>query len=563
MLFNNLVKVYEKVDSTSRTLEKTAIVSEFLRGVPKEELREVIFLLQGRVYPEWDARELGLGSKLVVKAISQVSGFPTEKVEDKWRELGDLGLVAEKLIVNKVQSTLFQEELTIERVVKTLRKVIEQEGAKSIDRKIKMLSDLFSDSDEKGVKYLVRIVLGILRIGLGEGVLRDSISGAFNVGKENTEYAHNLLNDFGEVGVLAKESGDGALQEVGISIGKGIKVMLAQKVGTIAEGFEKVGETAGFEYKYDGFRLQVHKRGDSVKLLTRSLEDVTAQFPELVEGIKTCVSSGDVVLEGEAVGFNPATKRYVAFQNISQRIKRKYDIKETASKFPVELNLFDILYLDGKTLINEPFKLRRELLEGITKEEDKKVVLSKCLVTSSTDKAEKFYKAALEEGQEGLMIKNLDAPYKPGSRVGHMVKLKPVMESLDLVIVGGEWGTGKRASWLSSFELACKDGETGEFLAIGKMGTGVKEKDEEGVSFAQLTELLRDAIISTDGRIVKVRPEIVIEVAYEEIQSSPTYGSGFALRFPRLLKLRVDRDPDSVDDLNRVRSLFEGQRGRN
>jgi len=562
MLFKDVVNIYEKVDSTSRTLEKTSILSEFLQMVPKEELKEVVLLLRGNIYPEYDSREIGLGSRLIIKAISQVSGYSSEGVEEKWKELGDLGLVAEQLIVSKMQSTLFQDDLTVERVINTLRKIIEQGGSGSIDRKIKMLSDLFSDASSVESKYLVRIVLGVLRIGLGEGVLRDSISGAFQVDKINVEYAYNLLNDFAEVSVLAKEMGDSALQNVGISIGKPIKAMLAQKVGSVKEGFERCGEEAAFEYKYDGFRLQVHKKGDEIKLLTRSMEDVTVQFPELVAGLKKSITRNKVVIEGEAVGFDPATKKYVAFQNISQRIKRKYEISEMAKRFPVELNLFDILYSDGKTLINEPYRLRRELLEKVVKPEEKKVVLAKCLITSNEKAAQDFYKASLEEGQEGLMIKNLDAPYKPGSRVGHMVKLKPVMESLDLVIIGAEWGTGKRASWLSSFELACRDTESGEFLAIGKMGTGVKEKDEEGISFAQLTELLRPLIIGSEGRIVKVRPEIVVEVAYEEIQKSPSYGSGFALRFPRLLNLRTDRNPEEIDDLSRVVDLFESQRHR-
>lgn len=562
MLFNEIVDVYENVDSTTKTLEKVSILSEFLKKIPKEELKGVVLLLRGNIYPEHDSRELGLGAKLVVKAISQVSGFNSEEIEDKWKDLGDLGLVAEKLIVKKVQSTLFQDELTTGRVIKTLRKIVEQEGSGSVDRKIKMLSDLFSDANSKESKYLVRIVLGILRIGLGEGALRDSISGAFNVSKEGVEYAYNLLNDFSEVASIAKERGDSGLKEVGVCVGKGIKAMLAQKVSSIEEGFERVGGTAGFEYKYDGFRLQVHKDGDKIRLLTRSLEDVSAQFPELVKSLRESIKVDKAVIEGEAVGFDPETKKYVAFQNISQRIKRKYDIEHTAERFPVELNLFDALYMDGETLINRPYRFRRELLEKNVKTEHKRIVLAKCLVTSDKNKAHAFYESALKDGQEGLMIKNLDAPYKPGSRVGHMVKLKPVMESLDLVIVGAEWGTGKRANWLSSFELACRDVESGEFLGIGKMGTGVKEKDEEGISFAQLTEMLKDLIINSEGRIVKIKPKIVIEVAYEEIQRSPSYGSGFALRFPRLLRLREDRDPEGIDDLTRVRELFESQRNR-
>ena len=258
---------------------------------------------------------------------------------------------------------------------------------------------------------------------------------------------------------------------------------------------------------------------------------------------------------------------------MGKRIRRKYDIEQMAKEFPVEVNLFDILYFEGRTLLHTPFVERRKLLASLVDNLPRKMVVVKQLVMEKEKEAEKFYKESLKAGNEGVMFKTLDAPYKPGARVGHMVKMKPVMETLDLVIVGAEWGEGKRAQWLSSFTLACID-EQGTFREIGKMGTGIKEKEDvsekgdgvegEGVTFEQLTNELKPLIIGKGGKEVSVKPKIVVEVRYEEIQKSPTYSSGFALRFPRLVRLRVDRGPEECSALEMVEQLFFGQKkGKN
>jgi DNA ligase-1 len=249
------------------------------------------------------------------------------------------------------------------------------------------------------------------------------------------------------------------------------------------------------------------------------------------------------------------------FQNISQRIKRKYDIEEMAKKFPVQVNVFDVLFCDGKSLLKVPFAERRNVLKKVVAESSD-LKLAEQLVTEDENSAEKFYKASLDAGNEGIMMKNLQGVYKPGSRVGFGVKVKPTMDTLEVVIVGAEWGEGKRGQWLSSFVIAVRDPETSEFVEIGRVGTGIKEKVEEGVSFEQLTQLLLPLIVEEKGREVKVRPEVIIEVDYEEIQKSPTYSSGFALRFPRLVKLRADRSPEDINTVEDVRALAEGQRGR-
>ena len=305
---------------------------------------------------------------------------------------------------------------------------------------------------------------------------------------------------------------------------------------------------------------QIHKKDNEIKIFTRRLDDVTKQFPEVVDYVAKHVKGNNFILDSEAVGFDPKTGKYLPFQSISQRIKRKYDIEQMSKKFPVELNVFDVVSFEGRNLLKEPFRKRREILEKNIRPAEKKIVLAKQLVTDDVKKAQKFYDESLKMGEEGVMAKNLDGIYKPGSRVGYGVKVKPVMETLDLVIVGAEWGSGKRSGWLSSFSLACRDADTGEFLEIGKVGTGIKELEGIGVTFEQLTELIKPLVTEEKGRIVKIKPKIVVEIKYGEIQKSPTYGSGFALRFPRLMKLRDDKGADEASELEYVEELYYGQK---
>ena len=382
-----------------------------------------------------------------------------------------------------------------------------------------------------------------------------------DVDVENVQKAYDLTTDLSRVAVVAKTKGDKGLTKISLSVGNPVKVMLFKKVESIEEGFKVVGSPAIIDYKYDGFRLQIHRSKNDIKLFTRNLENVTNQFPDIVNIVKKDVKSKECIIDCEVVGYDKDTKTWKPFQEISQRIKRKYDIEEMIKEVPVMIFAFDLIGVNGESLVDKPFSERREKLSKIIKDDPYAVTLAKGITTSSVKKGDDFYKEALRIGAEGVMMKNLEGIYKPGSRVGFGVKIKPVMETLDLVIVGGEWGTGKRANWLSSFILACKDGD--EFNEIGKIGTGFKEKDEQGVSFSKMTELLKPLIVSEKGREVKIKPGVIIEVKYEEIQKSPTYGSGYALRFPRFVRLRDDKSLKEVDDLKRILTLSKGQRGRN
>jgi len=292
------------------------------------------------------------------------------------------------------------------------------------------------------------------------------------------------------------------------------------------------------------------------------------QFPEIVEYVDSHVAGDSFMLDAEAVGFDAKTKKYTEFQAISQRIRRKYGIEEMRNSFPIELAVFDIIYYNGDSLIERPFKERRALIEKIVRQEKFKIVLSEQIVTDDDAEVEVFYEKALNDNQEGLMGKSLVAPYKPGARIGHAVKLKPEDNDFDLVITGAEWGTGKRAGWLTSFDISCRNSsevggrrsevgdlvDKGEFLEIGKVSTGLKEKPEEGLSFGEMTDMLEKLVVKVDGRHIKVKPEIVVTVKYQDIQKSPTYSSGYALRFPRITRLREDRGVSDIATVGEVKA---------
>ena len=535
MKYLNLANLYLKLEETSSYLEKTEILSEFLKKLEKPEH---IYLLQGKIFPDWDERETGISQQLVIKALGKSAGEEKDKIIKLFKDLGDLGLVAEKIFKRKKQSTLSKSSLDVDKVLVNLQKLPDLQGKGTVERKLSLVIELLNSASSLEAKYLVRTLLNSLRIGIGAGTMRDSIALAFmEKNKENldkVQHAYDMSTDFAKVLEAARKN----RFNLKIGLGKPIKVMLALKADSIKQGFEKVGKPAVFEYKYDGFRMLITKDKDSIQIFTRRLDNVTSQFPDVVKYIKDSVKVKSCILDGEAVGYNKK-KQYQPFQAISQRIKRKYEVDRLARELPIELNLFDIVYLNGKSLLDKPFKFRRERLEKIIKEKKWKIVLAKQIITSDEKKAEKFYKAALKEGQEGLMIKKLDARYKPGARVGYMLKLKPADKELDLVITGAEAGTGKRAGWLTSYYVACKSGK--EYREVGKVSTGLKEKEEQGLSFKELTKKIKPLITKEHGRRVEIKPKLIVTVVYQNIQRSPKYNSGYALRFPRITALRNDK----------------------
>jgi len=581
MEFGHLAECYEKIDSTTKRLEKTNYIAEFLKTVEDSDIDAVILLLQGRIFPSWSQEKIGVASKLIVKAISISTGLSLDEVEQAWKEIGDLGEVGAAFVGKKKQATLFSTSLTIEKVFANARKIATMQGEGSTDRKIKLIAELLTSAQPVEAKYIVRMVLEDLRVGIGEGTLRDAICwayvhsvkydkekndlvlteeerGVYSSKTASVQEALDLTNDFSEVLKVAKTQGEEGLKKLTLQAGKPIKVMLYQRAKNVEEALERLGKPCAFEFKLDGFRLQIHKNKEGITLFTRRLEDVTKQFPEVVDYVNEYVAGDEFILDSEAVGYDASIKKHLPFQFISQRIRRKYDIASMVKKFPIELTIFDILFHNGESLIKKEFSERRALMEKIVTPVPYKLVLVRSLITSDAGEAERFFQDSLASGTEGLMGKKLDAIYKPGSRVGYGVKIKSVMDPLDVVVVKAEWGEGKRAGWFTSFTVACNDG--GSLREMGKVGTGFKEKeDEEGVTFGQMTELLKPLVVKESGREVTVKPELVISLKFEEIQKSPTYSSGYAMRFPRMMVIREEKPLEEIASLEEVEERFAEQ----
>ncbi|MFB6144985.1 MAG: ATP-dependent DNA ligase [Candidatus Nanohaloarchaea archaeon] len=902
MDYAELVEVYEELEATQSTLEKTSILADFYQRVDEDELGSIVLLSMGRPFPTWKKLDLGISSKTMVDIIAEATGRNEKEIEEVWKDEGDLGYAAEKMVEKKTQQRLISKDLTVERVVEKLDKVARMGkkslGSVNMDKKKKEVASLLSDAEPEEARWIARTFIENLRLGVGEGIVRDALSEAFFDG-ENTEIiqrAYDLRNDFSEVAEACTE-GVEALKEMEMELFRPINSMLAKKVDTIEEGFETVGKPAAIDYKYDGVRCisgytpiyvqnkgiisvrdvkigdkvlthrgnfkevtaknkrtiksdeqifefstylgndfkitegheiltesgwknveeidqeehvvfpipnieageevpekltlerkggykkeinvnpdfwkfigfwvgdgysnqangnqriglvfneievkkfeeystllkeilevpeeefsththnggktlywtdppllnwlsqnfrkqdqsgwkdkkipkwfwnlkkkefkkflegwvdadgqrdekgriknvttkerslattaqliaakhgivsgirklriddktyyrliftvskrnafiengkmkvrilkknklsrnsprevdprqkvynlqveddesyctttvalhncQIHVQNNNVRLFTRRLEDITKQFPDAVEAVKNNINADNCIIDSEIVAYSPEDGSMVPFQKLSKRVKRKYDIEQLVKKIPVEVRPFDIMYLD-ESMLDTPYSKRWKKLGKICNDEKHELRLVDHGETSEKQEVQQMQQKSLSEGQEGIMMKSTDAIYKPGSRVGYMVKLKPVMETLDLAIIGAKWGEGRRSGWLSRLKLGCYDPKSDEYLEVGKMATGLTDEQLE-----EITEKLEPLIVEEDGRDVKVKPEVIVEAEYEEIQKSPNYTSGYALRFPRMKQFRDDKQ--NPDELEKVENLYDSQ----
>ncbi|MEA3413968.1 MAG: ATP-dependent DNA ligase [Nanoarchaeota archaeon] len=560
MRYSKLAELYKELSSTTKRLEKIDILSKFLEDVKEKEFY-LLYLIEGNIYPDYDERRMGISNQLAIKSIAKATGTTTIKVNSLWKKLGDLGETAKELTKKKKQTTLASHVITTQKVLENLRKLPELEGKGTVDRKISLITELLTSASPIEALYLIRTLIGDLRIGVQESTIKYSILKAFF--KNNKDHEDKLQraidrsNDLAVVFKIARTKKIKELEKIKLEVGKPIKAMLAQKAKNIEEAFKQLGTPLIIEYKYDGFRLLIHKANNKITLFTRSLENVTKQFPEVEAYIKEYIKGDSFILDSEAVGYDKKTKKYSDFQAISQRIRRKHNVDQLSKKLPVEINVFDILYYNGKSQLDEAFEKRAKLIRKIIKDHPYKIIASKQKTTSDKKVVEEFYKKALKDKQEGIMMKNMHAEYKPGRRVGHMLKIKPEENELDLVITGGEWGTGKRAGWISSFILSCKKGN--EYLEIGKVGTGVAEKETEDnkITFDNLTKLLKPLIEKEKVKNIQIKPKIIVTVHYQDIQRSPNYKSGWALRFPRITALRNDKPLSEIANLEEIEKDFK------
>ena len=514
--FRELADLCLHLESTQKRTEEIELISGFLKSIQIEEVSPAVLLIIGSVFPEFDPRTLDVGWKTVSKVLK--SGG---------------------------QSTLFRRDLTINQVHRVLSDIASQTGPGSRRMKEQLLEGLLTSADKVESEIIVRIIFGEMRIGVNEGVMLEALAHASGSPLRLVRRALMMRGNIGEVAEIALREGERGLSRIEPSIFIPLKSMLAEMIEDPSTALETQGETA-FEYKYDGARIQIHRRRGEVRVFSRRLSDVTESLPDIVELVKCRIGNKDIIVEGEVIAIGKDEKP-LPFQDLMRRFTRVKDVEEMVKKIPLHLKLFDVLYLDGEVLIDEPYNIRWMKLSEITPRN----LLADRLVTSPPSEADTFMEAALRAGHEGLMAKRLDSHYTPGSRGKAWLKIKPA-ETLDVVIVAADWGTGRRRGWLSNYHLAVWSGD--EYLVIGKTFKGLTDAE-----FEWMTEKLLSLKQSETEYTVYVEPDLVVEVAFNEIQRSPHYESGFALRFARITRIREDKNPDMADDLEKVRELYERQ----
>ena len=574
-----LANAFSKMESTRKRLELTQYLVELFEKTPKEVISKIVYLLQGKLRPDFEGIELGVAEKLAIRAISKSSGIPIKKIESEYRKGGDLGHAASVILEEKTQTTFLMEDITVERVYETLFKIAKSEGSRSQDMKMKYISSLLNDATPVEASFILKILLGTLRLGIAENTVMDALAIAFTGNKENRkalEHAYNVSSDLGKVAEVIADKGLEGIEKFEINLFNPIRPMLADRVKSEAEAVEKMGNRFAAEYKLDGERVQLHIQGDKVVLYSRSLENITSYYPDIVEKIPNAVNANMVILEAEAVAVNENTGEFLPFQELMHR-RRKYKIEKAVSQYPISVNFFDVLYYNGKSCLESEYENRRELLEKIIKEDNfaKNIPMT---IVSNENEIEEFLENSINAGCEGLMLKMLDKPYQAGSRGSHWLKLKreyrnELGDSLDLVVIGAFFGKGRRTGRYGTLLLATYDDDQDMFTSICKVGTGFTDENLD-----QLYQILSDKVtIKKNPRIdsemeadVWFEPELVVEVVASEITLSPIHkaardtirkDSGLALRFPKFTgKIRVEKAAEDASTNEEVITLYKGQK---
>ncbi|MGY5856011.1 MAG: ATP-dependent DNA ligase [Candidatus Thorarchaeota archaeon] len=548
--FELLAEVLDRVSRTRRRSEKVALAGEFLRTVEIDEVSQAALYLSGRIFAESDQRTLNISWKGLLNALRKVVEFDDNTLSEAYE--GDIGEAVAKVLEDSKesrQSTLLSEVLSIASVSQTLEKIADIQGKGSVKEKQSLLTSLFIEASPMEARFLTALVLEDMRTGLSDGLLAESIAFAFDADSALVRRAWSFNGDLGAVAKLASQGGPEALRSVSVQLMRGLKPMLASPAQDIESIFDSQHNQYSFEMKLDGARVQIHKKGDDVRIFSRRLSDVTQSLPDIVQIVRETFISRDVILDGEVLAVDDAGTPY-PFQIVMKRFGRTRDIEEAFKDTRLVLVLFDVIFIDGVQLIDEPYTERRRRLEEIVPSD----LIVERVVTEEASLAQAFFKKSHELGHEGLIAKKLDSPYIPGVRGKHWFKIKHTLDTLDLVIVAAEWGHGRRKEWLSDYHLAVRDEESGEFMVVGKTYKGFTD-----IEFQDITKKLLDLKISTNKHIVHVRPEIVVEVIASEVQESPTYVSGMALRFARISQIREDKGPMDAMTLVELRELFDMQ----
>ncbi|MGE5042180.1 MAG: ATP-dependent DNA ligase [Candidatus Levyibacteriota bacterium] len=589
MKFSELSIHLEKLENTASRNDMILILSELFEKVPADVFDKVMYLLQGRVAPLFEPLEFGMADKMMVRAIAQAFAVSDEKAAAEYKKVGDLGEIAQSL-----GGTKMGRDGTVSQVFEVLRQVAESGGAGSVEKKIGLMAELLQDLDPLSRRFVSRIPVAKLRLGFSDMTVLDSLSwmlGKDKKARPEIERAYNIRPDLGIIGKTIKEDGLKGLSHIKPSVFTPILMARAERLSSGQEIVDKIGECA-IEPKFDGFRLQAHLKrekgkGFRVKLFTRNLEEVTFMYPDVEEGLVSQIDADEVILEGEAIAYNPETNEYLPFQLTAQR-KRKYDIEEMAKKIPLKLMVFDLLYLNGKNYIPEAYKDRRKAVSRIIKE-GKTIYQAEEQVLGDAKEIENFFDDAISRGLEGILAKKLDGTYQAGARGWNWIKLKRSYQSkledtVDCVVMGYYSGRGKRTSFgIGAFLIGIYNEKQDKFETIAKVGTGLT--DEEWKELHRRAERIKAShkpvLFEVDKWLepdVWVNPEIVVEIKADELTRSPVHTAGrsmkpsksgsafdvdvpgYALRFPRLEKFRDDKKPEDATTLQEVEEIFKAQK---
>lgn len=580
MKYSTIADGYERIEQTTKRTEMTNLLVSLLKATPKEIIDRVVYLTQGRLYPDFVPLEIGVAEKLAVRALSRALGLREQDIIDDVKKSGDIGESAQKLAFKRRQSTFLKQELTVKKVYDTFDKMAKTSGSGAIDTKMSLLAGLLSDASPKEAKYIMRTVTGNLRLGIADMTVLDALAIAFGGGKEAREpieRAYSISSDLGRVAKTVAEKGVEGIKRFEVIVTEPIRPMLAERLSSPQEILEKLGGKCVAEYKYDGERIQAHKKGAEVILFSRRLENISSQYPDIVKLVQENFRVQEAVAEGECVALDMETGEMRPFQDLMHR-RRKYGVKEAVKEYPVSLFMFDALYAGDEDLTLAPYPKRREMLEKIVQSTDR-VQLARSITTDSVEELEKFFEEAIEEGCEGLVCKSIakDSVYQAGARGWLWIKYKrdyrsEMKDTIDLTIVGAFHGRGKRAGTYGALLLATYNPKTDTFETITKCGTGFKDED-----LAKLPQMLKKHILT--HRHPRVRsalkadiwfePSIVLEILGAEITLSPIHtcaldsirkGSGLAIRFPRFTgNYRLDKSPEDSTTSNEIVEMYRNQ----
>ena len=578
--FSTIVNILEQMEQTTSRLELTNYLVTLFKNTPSDLVDKIIYLIQGKIRPDYEGIEMGIAEKMIIRIISQISNISNDEVYRNYREKGDLGSVAEVIMKNKIQTTLFNEKVTIERIYLVFDKISKTTGKGSQETKKKSFASLFNDSSPEECKYIIRFALGTLRLGIADSTIMDALALAYTSDKKNRkilENAYNVSSDLGRVSKILAKQGLKAVSAIKIELFIPIRPMLAERVQTSKEALEKVSGKAAVEFKLDGERVQIHRGDKKVQIFSRSLENITHYYPDVAEASRT-ITLRNFIIEAEVVAINKYTEEFLPFQELMHR-RRKYDIDKNVENYPVSVNVFDILYASGRDKTNLPYIERRALLKDtITNSVDRRLTLIQQRIVSSVDQLEKFMAKSIEYGCEGLVVKQTNSPYRAGARGFAWIKIKreyrsELVDTLDLVIIGGSYGRGRRVGRYGALLLAVYDKNENAFKSVCKVGSGFTDEVLEEL----FTDLGKYMIPKKHPRVYSKLemntwfiPTIVIEIIASEITLSPEYdagmdsirkGFGLSLRFPKFTKkIRRDKNPQDITDESELIEMYRKQR---